>query len=356
MTLDCRHLDQLPEPALATMDIAEINLSYAVGLPNSLQPDVSRCLKWVAEAARLVSSVTERHMYRFRNNPAEYGNSEGGYRMSWLVTVLQRDLGVRYWPDLIDTDDHSFFRRSEHLFLHGIVQGKGGTCASLPVLYAAVGRRLGYPLKLVDCARHLFLRWEGRGERFNVECTCRGYISRLDDYYLTWPHEVPQEKIEEYGFLRSWTPADEISGFLCQRGLVLLESGQHGAAVSEFLRAFFRAPGRKVIVNGMYAAVTAWTNELMPQIGEGFPGLEVCNQPIRHKSLPLDLQLQINYLNALEAMLNEPIAKEQWWDPLRKNRKVRPVGMPETIRVTYPPGGIGSLRFEAREKPKAAAQ
>ena len=32
----------------------------------------------------------------------------------------------------------------------------------------AVGRRLGYPLKLVTTKGHLFVRWEGAGERFNI--------------------------------------------------------------------------------------------------------------------------------------------------------------------------------------------
>jgi hypothetical protein len=36
--------------------------------------------------------------------------------MMWLATVLQKELGVHYRQEVIDMDDHSFFRRSEHLF------------------------------------------------------------------------------------------------------------------------------------------------------------------------------------------------------------------------------------------------
>jgi hypothetical protein len=349
---ECRRLDLLPESSLAVMDIATVNLFYASGLPGSLQPDMGKCLQWVNAAASLVLSETDRHMYRFRNDPEKYGNSEGAYRMSWLVTVLQRELGVHYRQELIDMDDHSFFKRSEHLFIHGIVEGKGGTCASLPVMYAAVGRRLGYPLKLAACARHLFVRWEGQGERFNIESTCRGYISYPDEYYLTWPHAIPPEKVAEFGYLKSQTPNEEVSDFLCHRAHVLLEHGQHGDAVGEYLRAFFRAPGRKSIVVSLAQAVVAWTERLRAQIGEGFPGLEVCNHPNRHQALPVDLQTQINYLNALQAMLTDPVRKQQWWDPLRRNPKVRLMGMPEWIRVTYPTDG-GPLRFEGCEKPRS---
>lgn len=352
MIAECRRLDPLPESALAAMDIAEVNLLYASGLPGSLQPDIPKCLRWVNEAARLVASETERHLYRFYDDRDKYGNSEGGYRMSWLVTVLQRELGVHYRQELIDMDDHSFFKRSEHLFIHGIVEGRGGTCASLPVMYAAVGRRLGYPLKLVACAHHSFVRWDGRGERFNIESTSRGYVSHPDEYYLTWPHRITPGDLAEYGYLKSQTPNEEVSGFLCQRAHVLLEDGQYGEAVCEYLRAFFRAPGHKAVVVSLDRAVVAWTQYMRAQTGEGFPGLEVCNQPTRHKALPLELQRQINYLNGLDAMLGDPIRKQQWWDPLRRNPRMRPAGMPEWIRVTYPPGGVGPLRFEACERPR----
>jgi hypothetical protein len=50
----------------------------------------------------------------------------------------------------------------------------------MPVLYVAQARRLGYPVSLVTTKGHLFDRWEGRGERFNVECTGHG-MNRYDD-------------------------------------------------------------------------------------------------------------------------------------------------------------------------------
>ena len=66
----------------------------------------------------------------------------------------------------------------------------------MPVLYVAVGRRRGYPLKLVEAPTHLFFRWEDPdGERFNVpevfnvEGTGHGISFHPDDYYRIWPRE-----------------------------------------------------------------------------------------------------------------------------------------------------------------------
>ena len=96
--------------------------------------------------------------------------------MSALVTCLQKHLGVYY--NLSFSDGEYDATDSRNLFVHGILGGHGGTCVTMPVLYIAVGRRLGYPLYLARAREHLFARWEQpEGERFNVECTCPGFFA-----------------------------------------------------------------------------------------------------------------------------------------------------------------------------------
>jgi hypothetical protein len=83
--------------------------------------------------------------------------------------------------------------------------------------------------------------------------------------------------------------------------------------------------------------------------------LEVCNQPILHRALPVSLQAQINYLNALETMLDDPVRKELWWDPIRRDPRNPPPGVPAWVRVTYLAGAQGrQLKFEPCEVPKVA--
>src|SRR5262245_11448885 len=179
--------------------------------------------------------------------------------MMWLVTVLQRDLGVHHRQHTIDLDDHEFFADSANLFIHGIIQGKGGTCSSMPVLFAAVGRRLSYPLRLVHCKRHGFIRWEGPdGERFTIECTSRGYVSHPDEYYLTFPETTTPEEVKRYKLLQALTQEEEIADLLCKRGNVWQQNGRYSDAAFEFLAGFQRAPGREVIVVSLYRAVTLW--------------------------------------------------------------------------------------------------
>jgi hypothetical protein len=145
-----------------------------------------------------------------------------------MITVLQQDFGVRYNPARIFDPD---FRDSRDLFIHGILFGDGGTCASMPVLYVAVGRRLGYPLKLVHAKGHRFARWddpEGKHwdqpARFNIEGSGRGLNIKPDEYYHTWPRKLKDRELAEGCFLRSHTPREELASFLATRANCLQDT------------------------------------------------------------------------------------------------------------------------------------
>jgi hypothetical protein len=47
--------------------------------------------------------------------------------------------------------------------------------------------RVEYPLKLVTTRGRLFVRWDGNGERLNVEATSKGLNCHPDDYYRQYP-------------------------------------------------------------------------------------------------------------------------------------------------------------------------
>jgi hypothetical protein len=96
--LDWRQLASLPEEALGALDVAEVNLACAAGLPGAEDIDHERCLRTLDHWAECVRRYTEHYLPKFRADPAKYRNSEAYYRCLALVTVLQRDLGVRYNP------------------------------------------------------------------------------------------------------------------------------------------------------------------------------------------------------------------------------------------------------------------
>lgn len=238
----------LPSDRLERVDIARMNLLCAEDLPGATGLDLKKHLAQIDDWASRVRLETERHNYRFQRNPVEFDNSEGFFRMMMLAVVLAEDFGVHYDsrrrgdPAAASASD-GFFADSRNVFLHGLLgPERRGTCSSLPVLYVAVGRRLGYPLKLVATKGHLFARWEGRGERFNVEAASEG-LNKFDDaYYRHWPYTVTDEEMATEGYLKSLSPAEELAAFLSIRGLCLKEAVRMNDAAESFAAATRLAP------------------------------------------------------------------------------------------------------------------
>jgi hypothetical protein len=168
-----------PRESLAGLGVALVSLLCAQGLPGAEGFDVQLLLKTIDSWARRVERDARRHLYRFHANPRDYDNSEGYFRMLLMAVVAAEDFGVRYNPARISpvsqgAGNDGFFADAQDVFLHGLLGPRRlGTCSSMPILYVALGRRMGYPLKLVTTKGHLFLRWESTTERFNLEATGR---------------------------------------------------------------------------------------------------------------------------------------------------------------------------------------
>ncbi len=228
-------------------DIARMNLLAAHGLPGAEQIDASACLSTLDQWATHAKAETERHLYRFRQRPEEFENSEGYFRMLMMAVVLAEDFQVRYNPARKSIPeeavaDDGFFSDSRDVFLHGIVGRRMGTCSSMPVLYVALGRRLGYPVKLVTTKGHLFVRWEDARERFNVEATGRGMNRYDDEHYRQWPFPIADQEIAAHGYLKSLTPTEELAVFMSLRGQCLAEAGRMAEAKASYAEAARGAP------------------------------------------------------------------------------------------------------------------
>ena len=232
----------LPPNEIGSLDIGLMNLLCAQGLRGAETLDVTNYMARLHGIAQRVESETKRHYYQFRNNPGKFEHSEGYFRMLLMAVTLQEDLGMRYNPDRIRRagefeENEVFYADSRDVFLHGLIaeDSRMGTCASMPVLYVAIGRKLGYPVKLVPTQNHLFVRWEDSRERFNVDATAQGLNRYDDEHFRQWPIPITHEIEREFGYLKSMTPAEELTMFLSLRGHCLTAMGlsSEGVAMQE---------------------------------------------------------------------------------------------------------------------------
>src|SRR5262249_10838641 len=152
-------------------------------------------------------------------------------------------------------------------FIHGAILGKGGTCASIPVVYAAVGRRLGYPMKIVSAKGpgfdHLLARWDnGQGERLNIEGTGHGLSCHPDESYRTGFYAITPDIEKKGRFLVSMTPREELAIFLAQRFHFWRDVGKDRRAIDAMAWASALIPENEGFRNSLIAALNAWEDKI----------------------------------------------------------------------------------------------
>ena len=222
---------------LEQCDIARMNLLCAEGLPGAEKLNVDEAVATLDTWAQHAKSEIDSNHHHYTEDPKFFYNSENFYKMVILAEVLYEDYNIRYNPKWIAPpgaerpDDH-FFADSRDILIHGLTGDQHlGTCSSMPVLYIAVGRRLGYPLKLVKAKGHLFMRWESPSEKFNMEATIKGVNHCDDEEYKKWPFPLTETDIKEEDYLKSLSAREELSVFLSIRGACQTEGEQLGDAL-----------------------------------------------------------------------------------------------------------------------------
>ncbi|MCG8651131.1 MAG: hypothetical protein MI861_14935, partial [Pirellulales bacterium] len=170
-------------------DIAAINLACARGLDNVVEDDFTNYLFLLDTIAEAVEKETERCFRLFKIKPAQFNHSEAVYRIYTMEHVFRVKFGIKYDPLVqhrLETGQEWTSADSTEIFIHGILSDKRtGTCSSLPTFAIAVGRRLGYPLKLVLVPNHTLYRWDDGNEVLNYQHTESGGDIRPDKYFLT---------------------------------------------------------------------------------------------------------------------------------------------------------------------------
>lgn len=262
---------------LGKTDIALMNLLCAKGLPGAENVDISAALKRLDEWAAKVKFETERHLYRLTDPKyaEHYKHSEARLRSEFIVQVLQEDCGVHYNMERVRNVD---FSNPRDMFILGMIDDtNGGTCASMPVLYVAIGRRLGYPMKLALAREHVYCRWEGESERLNMDGASNGGLDFPDDaYYRGWPKPIGDELMKSGEFLHGLSPQEELSAFMLNRGCVYHARGMLADAIACFAESHRLFPGAISPQAGLATAMA----------GRPMPGQEVQVANTRDQRVP----------------------------------------------------------------------
>jgi transglutaminase superfamily protein len=219
---------------ISKYDLGEMNLICAGGLTGKHDIEIEAMLKTLDSWAERVAEHLRKRIGFFHKNRLKF-KTLAQFRLTAMVHILIDEFGVRYSPDRIN--DRNVWTDPEDSFIHGILGSRRiGTCASLPVLLTAIGRRLGYPLRLVLAPGHLFCRWDTAEERINIEYDERGLDFYPDDFYRKWPKKWTPEFIEKERrhptYLMSMTPQQELAYCAHTRAVHVDLSGRHDVALA----------------------------------------------------------------------------------------------------------------------------
>jgi hypothetical protein len=234
-------LHEASNAKLARLGIDLVNLLSAEKLPGSEYLPIKTFSQTLDHWANYVRGATQRMLPRFYANPSGYFFSENYFRILALVCVLQERFGVHFNENLkgepgskkLLSESQVFLSDSRPNFLHGLLLGLDGTCGSMPVLYVAVGRRLGYPLRLATIRRHCFARWDDpvTGERFNIEGTNRGLSCHPDAYYRRRAEPASAE-LDAGDDMASLSPREELAHFLQLRADCHIANGDAASGLA----------------------------------------------------------------------------------------------------------------------------
>jgi hypothetical protein len=247
-------LCKLPPDVLATLDIGAINLLCAAGLPKAENLNIADLVVKLDDWAEQIRRETERNYVMFLKEPAQFKSSQAYFCVACMINILGTQFGVCYnpkWrhitPDKPIPDD--FGADANDGFIHPILEGVGGVCGSLPFFYVAIGRRLGYPLRIFKVVQHLVVRWDDpdgtkwlHPDRFNIEATAPGVHCLSDIEYRKWPKDMPQELIDAGVYLKSLTPQEELAECMATRGHIWKKNGYLTKASGCFRAAWDLAP------------------------------------------------------------------------------------------------------------------
>jgi hypothetical protein len=331
---------------LRCVGIDTLNLLCARDLPGAQKMNLDLCLNKIEAWAAKVKAYTAAVQYIFDQQPDRFGNSVGYFKALCLVTCLQQQCGVRYnhakrEPDsTLDVPDS---------FLFGIVQGNGGTCASLPVLYCAVGHRLHYPMYLAHThggtARHTFVIWQDEEVRFNIEATGEGMGTPPDDHYRTGRFQMSPE-IERKGcFLKPNDMRQSLAGFLADRATYCRDFKDYQEAAHAMSWATALHPENEFYFETAKQYYNEWVRTWKAKQPQGFPDIFIKGIAKRRfpPTVPLEFELDICGVETMECLLRDPRHERNLWGPLRRGET--PANLPLEVECEVFEDGRKSVSF-----------
>jgi len=242
----CRSVSQLiglSEEELAKVDIVEMSTAAARGIAGLETLDYAHYRKivddWAARFAAWLPTVEP----SFHAAPEKWKNDIAFFRLGALAQWLDEEVGIAY----IDEQKHArevWYTNPGDLLLFGLIDTRRGTCASMPVLHVAIGRRLGWPVHLAAVRHHFVCRYDDGRAVYNIETTDTGrggFAAGTDEEYVR-KFRLPPVAVACGSDLKSLTARETLGVLVARRGRHLADCKKFDLADQSFSLARWLYP------------------------------------------------------------------------------------------------------------------
>ena len=272
----------LSDAELEKTDVLEMNIAVAREIPGleKLQYGHYRQIVdgWTDQFRRWLPTVE----HGFHEAPQRYKNDINFFRLGMLAQFLDETVGIAYDEkekrDQLQADKEG--RKAEaryvnpgHLLLHGLVDTKRGTCATMPALHAAIGRRLGWPVGLACADSHFICRYDDGKVRYNIEATDTGhggFAEGSDKDYME-KNGVSPKAVAVGCDLRKLTAREMLGVFVEGRARHYADTDRPDLAARDYALAHTLFPSCRKVYIGLLGSLLPVGEKLFARNEHGHP-------------------------------------------------------------------------------------
>jgi len=254
----------LSDAELEKVDLVEMSVAAAKEIPGYEKLDYQHYKQvvdgWSDDVRRWMPAAE----VNFQKSPKEWRNDINFFRLGLLATYLTRERGIRYAEKY--SQDQKEGKNSKYedpgaLLVHGLIDTLRGTCATMPVLHVAIGRRLGWPVSLASVGPHYVCRYDDGKVHYNIEATYAGpgFVSDSDEDYIKNDH-LPRKAVTTGSDFRSLSAREMLGVFIGARARYYWDTKQYDAADRDYVLARVLYPNHRYGFRESIRA-TVWRGE-----------------------------------------------------------------------------------------------
>jgi hypothetical protein len=239
----------LSNAELEKVDIVGMSVAVAREIPGQENLDYQHYREivdgWTDQFRRWMPTAEA----NFLNSPQQWRGDINFFRLGLLATYLTRERGVRY-DEKYSQDQkegkNSKYKEPGAVLVHGLIDTLRGTCATMPVLHVAIGRRLGWPVSLAAVGPHYVCRYDDGKVHYNIEATYTGpgFVSDADEDYMKNDH-LPKKALTSGSDFRSLSAREMLGVFVAARARYYRDTSRFGEADRDYALARVLYPNHR---------------------------------------------------------------------------------------------------------------